>query len=253
MTPFLRASLLVAGLLLALLSSPVRADEKQAKAILDKAIKAIGGEAKLAKATAFTWKAKGTISFGGNDSEFTTQSTAEGLDRYHSVFEGEFGGNKVKGVTVVNGTKGWRKFGDMGGEMDKKALANEKRNLYLQLTPITLVPLKGKGFKIDTAGEEKVGDKPALVLEVTGPDNKKFKLFFDKESSLPVKLVAKVIGFRGEEFTQETTLGGYKDFGGIKKATKIENKRDGETFLKQQITEFKTLDKVPAKTFDEPE
>ena len=46
-----------------------------------------------------------------NDNEFTGQSTAQGLDRYRAEFEGEFNGNSVKGVTVVDGDKGWRKFG----------------------------------------------------------------------------------------------------------------------------------------------
>ena len=55
---------------------------------------------------------------------------------------------------------------------------------------------------------------------------------FDKESGLPVKQVAKVLGFQGQEYTAETTFADYKDFDGIKKATKIEVKRDGETFQK---------------------
>ena len=59
-------------------------------------------------------------------------------------------------------------------------------------------------------------------------------------------------GCRGDEYTQETTYSDYKDFGGIKKATKIAIKRDGEEFVEQEITEFKVLDKVPAGTFDEP-
>src|SRR5207302_437956 len=66
------------------------------------------------------------------------------------------------------------------------------REVYLQLVPVTVLPLRGKGFKVKTAGEEKVGGKAAVVLEVTGPDSKDFKLSFDKESGLPVKMVAKV-------------------------------------------------------------
>jgi hypothetical protein len=235
------------------LGSPGRAAEKDVQAVLDKAIEALGGAKKLGAVKAFTWKAKGTINFGGNESAFTSAATAQGLDHYRSEFEGEFGGNKVKGVTVLKGDKGWRKFGDMGGAMDKAAVANEKRSLYLQLTPVTIVPLKGKGFKVEAAGTEKVGDKPAAVLKVTGPDGKDFKLYFDQKSGLPVKLVAKVIGFMGEEFTQETTFANYKDFKGIKKATKIESKRDGEKFLEQEITDFKPVEKVDPKTFTEPE
>ena len=138
-------------------------------------------------------------------------------------------------------------------ELDKDGVANEKRTLYLQVVPATLLPLKGKGFKVEAAKEEKVGGKPAAALKVTGPEGKDFKLYLDKESCLPVKLVVKVRGFMGEDFTQETTFGGYKDFGGFKKATKVESKRDGEKFLTQEVTEFKALDKVDPKTFAPPE
>ena len=231
----------------------VGVDEAQSNAVLDKAIKALGGEAKLTKAVAFSRKAKGTISFGGNDSKFTSESIIQGLDRYQSTFEGEFEGNKVQGVTILNGEKGWRKFGDFKSEMDKDSTANEKRNVYLQVVPCTILPLKGKEFKVESAGELKVGDKPAAVLKVTGRDGKEFTLAFDKDSGVPVRLVAKVLGFQGEEFTQETTFGDYKDIGGIKLATKIESKRDGESFLKQEITEFTVLEKVDPKSFAEPE
>jgi hypothetical protein len=68
-----------------------------------------------------------------------------------------------------------------------------------------------------------------------------------------VKLVARVVGFQGQEYTQETTFADYKDFGGMKKATKLVSKRDGEKFRDEQITEFQILDKVDPKTFSEPE
>src|SRR5579859_6727828 len=108
-------------------------DEKDVQAVLDKAIKALGGAEKLGAVKAATWKTKGTISFGDSDNKFTSTVTVQGLDHSRSEFEGEFGGNKVMGATVLSGEKGWRKFGDMGGEMDKDAIANEKRTLYLQL------------------------------------------------------------------------------------------------------------------------
>jgi hypothetical protein len=241
-------------LVLALAFPPVlAAAEGDAAAVIDKGIAALGGKDKLAGAKILAWKAKGKINFGDNESEFTSQTTAQGLDRSRGEFEGDFGGNKFQGVTVIAGDKGWRKFGDMNMELDADSLASEKRNLYLQLIPATLVPLAGKDFKVESAGEEKVGDAAALVVKVTPPDGKDFQIFFDKESGLPLKVAAKVRGFTGEEFTQETTLGGYKDFDGIQKATKIENKRDGQTFVKLEITEFKVLDKVDDKTFAQPE
>ena len=166
----------------------------------------------------------------------------------------EFNGEPRKFVIVLSGDKGWRKFGEEPMEMDEDALANEKRRAYLEVIPMTLVALKGKDFKLEAAAEEKVDDKPAAGIKVTGPDGKDFTLYFDKESGLPVKMVAMVVGFgNGEDFTQETTFKDYKDFDGIKKATKVESKRDGEDFIKSEITEFKVLDKVDPKTFSEPE
>jgi hypothetical protein len=229
-----------------------RADDKDVQAVLDKAIKAMGGAEKLGAVKAATWKTKGTITFGGADNPFESTTTAQGLDHVRTVIDGEFGGSKIEVVNVLAGDKGWRKFGDMGSELNKDDLANEKRALYLQIVPVTIVPLKGKGFKVEAAGAEKVGGKPAAVLKVTGPDGKDFKLFFDEASGLPVKQVAKVAGFTGEDVLQETTYDGYKDFNGIKKATKTASTRDGEKFLDLEVTEFKPLDKVDAKTFAEP-
>jgi hypothetical protein len=228
------------------------ADDKDVKAVLDKAIRAIGGEENLSKVKAAHWKAKGKITFNGEDNEFTSTATMQGLDHYRSEFEGEFGGNKIKGATVLAKNKGWRQFGGETSELDENGLANEKRSVYLQVLPMMLLPLKGKNFKVESAGQKPVGGKPALGLKVTPPGGKDFMLFFDKESGLPVQVVAKVVGFMGDEFTQETTLSDYKEFAGIKKATKSVSKRDGEKFIETQITEFKLLDKVDPKTFEEP-
>jgi hypothetical protein len=237
-----------AAIATAFLIVPARADDKDAKSILDKAISALGGEEKLGKVTAFSWKAKGTIRFNDNENDFDTQVTIKGLEHYRR----ETNSDQFSGIVVLDGDKGWRRFGDNSGELEGDALANEKRMVYLNVIPITLVALKGTGFKYEAAAEEKVGDKPAAVLKVTGPDGKDFTLYFDKESGLPVKQVAKVLNFRGDEYTAETTYADYKDFSGIKKATKIEVKRDGDPFQTWEITEFKVLDKVDADTFTEP-
>ena len=240
------------GAVLAMVFSvlPARADDKDATAIVDKAIGALGGAEKLGKVSAFAWKSKGTINFGGNENEFNGKVTIKGLDQYRR----ESVNDQFSAVVVLDGAKGWRKFGDNSSELEGERLANEKRVVYLNVIPITLVALKGTGFKYEAAGEEKIGDKAAVVLKVTGPDSKDFKLSFDKESGLPVKLVASnILGFQGsEEYTLEMTFANYKDFGGIKKATKVEMKRDGEAFQNWEVTEFKVLDKVDADTFTEP-
>ena len=243
-------SILAVALAFGLIASAklVRADDSTA--VIDKAIKALGGEEALGKAKAATWKTKGTITFMGNDNEVTSTFTAQGLDHFRQEFEGEFGGNKIKGVTVLDGDKGSRKFGDNGGDLDKEAIAQTKRTLYLNVVPITIVPLKDKAFKVESIPDAMVDGKAAAGIKVTGPDMKDFKLYFDKETGLPVKQEAKVAGFMGGEFTQVTTYSEYKDMGGIKKAIKVKATRDGEKFMEQTVVEFKVLDKVDPKVFE---
>jgi hypothetical protein len=125
--------------------------------------------------------------------------------------------------------------------------------MYLQLIPVTLVPLKQKEFKVEVTATEKVAGHEAPTLKVTGPDKKDFTISFDHETGLPVKLVAKVIDFMGAEFTQVTTYEAYKDLGGIKKATKVDSKRDGERFVDYEISDFQVLDKVEPAQFKEPD
>jgi hypothetical protein len=245
---------LVAALVLILVASHGTLTRAQdAKSVLDKAMKAMGGEKKLAEIKAVNWKGKGTLTFNGEDNPFTSETTLSGLDHLRSSFEANIMGNEIKATTVVAGDEGWRVFADMKMELDKEGLLNEKRQMYLQLIPATLVPLRQKEFKVELVGMEKVADKPANVLKVTGPDKKDFTIYFDAGTGLPVRQVANVIGFMGEEFTQDTTYDGYKDFDGIKKATKIDSKRDGEKFVSYEITDFQVLKNVDASTFKEPD
>ncbi len=247
-----RFGAILAAALLSVPGTQARAIEKEAAAVLDKAIVALGGEEKLARAGTATWKGKGTITFNDNENPIEIRTTVQGIDRHRAEFEGDFNGNTVKGVTVLAGDKGWRRLGDETQDLDGEALAIERRRAYLQAVPATILPLKAEGFKVEAAADDKVGERPAAVLKVTGPDGKDFKLWFDKESGLPVKLTATVKGFQGEDYAQETTFGDYKDFGGIKRAAKAESKRDGNPFVKLEITEFKAVDKPDAGSFVEP-
>jgi hypothetical protein len=242
MTPFFRA--LTAGFLFASAWCPARAGEDDAKAILDKARTALGGAENLAKIEAISWTSKLTFKLNGNESTVDSAVTIKGLDHVRR----EFGTNLV----ILAGEKGWRKRGGDIAELTAESVPIEKRNIYLQVIPITLAALDGKDFKYEAAGEEKVGDRPAAILKITAPDGKDFRLSFDKETGLPVKEVANLVTPQGNVLTAETTFADYKDFGGIKKATRVEttSNRGGSQVV--ELSEFKVLDKVAADTFAEP-
>ena len=247
----------IMGLFLAALvlvvAGPTRAEEGDSKAVIAKAIKAMGGEEKLTKALkGHTVKEKGILSIMGGDNPISIEVTVAGLDKYRSKFKGEFGGMEIEGVTVLSGDKGTRSFAGNDMEMDKDGVASEKRNIYLAAIASLVVPLNEKGFKSEAAGEEKIDGKAAVALKVTGPDGKESKMFFDKETGLPVRQVAKVNNFMGQEVTQETTYSNHKDMDGVKHAGKLVIKHDGEKLMELEITEFKIVDKLDTKIFDKP-
>ncbi|MBX9628357.1 MAG: hypothetical protein K2X82_31450 [Gemmataceae bacterium] len=245
--------LIAAAAVLTAALAPARADDAKADpaAVIDKAAKALGIADK--SPAAHQTKSKLTISVMGMDIEAETTTTAKDVDHARSEFAGDFGGNKIEGVTVLAGDKGWRSLNGDVMDLDGDALANEKRNLYLSAIALNPPVLKGKGFKVAAAADDKADGKPAAVLTGTGPDGKEFKVFFDKATGLPLQLVApKVAGFGGDEAEQVWTFADYKDFGGVKRPAKTTVTRGGEKFITQTVTEFKVLDKVDAKTFEKP-
>ena len=246
-------AMLVSGAAVLLLGSSGRADGgKSAEAIVDKAIQALGGESKLKEIKAYSTKSSGKLHINGTESPFTTQETIDGLKRSRQVFEAEFGGEKMKIISVVDGDKGWGKLGDQGQELDKDKLANTKRGTYLVGVSSNPLLLKEKGFKYEAAPDEKFEGKEAACIKGTGPDGKDFKILFDKQTGLPILVSGTIANFTGEEVTQEVIYKDYKDFGGFKSPSKIAIKHNGEKVVDAEVVEFKRLDKVDPKTFASP-
>jgi hypothetical protein len=249
----LRAFLaLIALLVISAPGAPARGADQGASAIVDRAIEALGGQAKLSQIRAIVWKARGKTFDDGSTSAFTNETTVQDLAHFRMEWEDEVDGNLVRGVTVIDGDKGWRKYAGEIRDLDANRLANHKRNIYLLVVPVLLVPLKSGAFLLERAGEEDVDGKPAAGVKVVGPDGKEFFLYCDKETGLPVKLAARIGGGPGQEFLQESIFRDYRDFDGIKKATRHERRRDGAKILEQEIFDFRVLDQVAPGTFGEP-
>ena len=228
------------------------AEETSARSVVEKAVQALGGEEKLARAKAFHFQAQGKIVLNGNEYDGTFEATIDGLERRRMEFDGDAGGMSFKVVSIVNKNRAWRHYFDMALPLNAHLVANERRLLYIQQCQTTLAPLKGTDFKMELAGEEKLNDRAATILKITGPDGKDFKLWFDKESGLPVKMEARVLGLQEQEVLQETFLSDYQTADGIRYAGKIEIKREGQPYATQRITSFNIVEKPNGALFDEP-
>jgi hypothetical protein len=244
---------MVLGVVLAV-AGLARADERaDAEALLDKGIKALGGEANLTKFKAATWKGKGKLHLGDETADFSGEWALQAPDQFRVVLEVTGKQGTFKQVRVLNGDKGWIKIdNDETNELPKETLAEEKKNMHAHWVA-TLVPLKDRSLKLAPLPEGKVGDRPVVGVKVTGPDGREFRLFLDKESGLPLKSEWQVKDLRsGKDIPQEVTYADYKDVDGIKRAMKLTVQRDGKPFAEQEISDFKPLEKLDDKPFAKP-
>jgi hypothetical protein len=234
-------------------SVPVQADDAaDARAIVDKGIKAQGGQEKLAKFNAHSIKFKGNFHGMGQAIPMTGEIITQGSDKVKLDAEIEAGGMKFRIVNVFNGDKGWNKVGDMLMELDKDQVAEAKSQAYSGWVS-TLAPLVGKDFKLSTIGEMEVEKKPALGVKVKREGQRDIDLYFDKESGLLVKAEHRVKDEgSGQEVTEENFPIDYKDVEGTKQAMKFLVKRDGKLFIDGEVSEYQLLEKVEDSVFAKP-
>jgi len=251
MKPITRVSIVLA-LLLGFARGAFAADAPDATATIDKAIKAMGGQEKLGAMKAASITVKGKLTINNADSDFTIAMAFQGLDHIRQEFQATIDGNEIKDLRVIAGDKAWHKNADGVEQLEEGQANGLRRTAYLAIVATNPALLKDKAFKIGSAAEEQVGDKPVVSVKIVGPDEKDFTISFDKESGLPVKSVGKVLSYTGNEVTQETTYDDYKETNGIKKAMHATMSHDGEKLLDDHVTEFKILNPVPEDAFAEP-
>jgi hypothetical protein len=227
------------------------ADEPaDARAVIDRAVEAAGGSAKLAGLKAYTQKAKGTFHGPGGPVAFTGTWTVNWPDQVRAELDSESGGMKFHVVQVIAGDKGWLRVNDTLIELDRDAAVAEREQVYAAWVA-TLLPLKDKDFVLVPLEESKVGERPAAGVKVTHKDQRDVSLFFDKEKGWLLRAEFRVKSHQGD-FGQEVLYDDYRDTDGLKRPWKTTVRRDGKVFVETEVMEFKPLDKADPKLFEKP-
>jgi outer membrane lipoprotein-sorting protein len=250
MSRFLGA-LVATGLTLVVAGAVRAEDAEQAGVIIDKAIKAEGGEEALGKYKAATWKMKGTFHGMGVPIAFTGERSVQWPDKMRSAVEANFNDTKFNITTVFNKDKGWMKTNDMSQELEGDQAGEQKDELYASYVA-QVAPLKDKSYTLTSLGESKVDNKPAVGVKVASKGHKDISLYFDKDSGLLVKMERQAKTQTGEEVKQETLFSDYKEVQGVKHPMKVVIKRDGNAYLDTDISDLKLVDQLDDKLFKEP-
>jgi hypothetical protein len=231
-----------------------RADEQaEGLALLTRAIKAAGGEEKLAKLQTITWRGKGTSEVNGQQGFTISDAAAQALDKHRLEMEFSLGGIGKRGRYIVNGDKVWVQENDFAAEFPKKGAPIIIGVLRALRLAQLLTPLTDKAYKLSPLGEVKVGDRPAVGIRVTHPEQRELDLFFDKETGLLSKCGMRVpYRLDGQESDLEFWFGDAKEFDGIKHFTTMTVHHDKKKVFVLEVSEVKPQEQLDESLFAKP-
>jgi RNA polymerase sigma factor (sigma-70 family) len=218
--------------------------------LIDKVLKAHGGEDALRRLTAFTLKVKETDA-SGRVSAIT--HFVHRPDGYRVEISRQ--GENAKEIHILgqDGMKHWRKGAD--GKVEELHLfgLEPSREYWLDflqfIGPRAVLRLKQPGYQLKRLDEIDVNFRPALGIQLTAAPGKAFvgperKLYFDKETGLLVKELQDHV---------ELLYGAHKSINGITSAQKWSERRgkDQEP-ITNSIEEFKLVDTHDPALFKGP-
>jgi hypothetical protein len=223
-----------------------------AKAVLDKAIEAHGGAAKLAAVKGESWKAKGKMLLAEPALVYTADYLFAAPDKLRFDMRAEAGGQKITLTAATDGKLAWEQSGPLLRDMAKDKQAEFHHNVYT-MTVCQLVPLRDPAYKLTPLGESQLDGRKLIGLKVSHPGRRDLSLYFDAATGLLAKTTTRVVDeFQNKEVTQDAFLTGYRDRDGRQVFDKLTIKRDGKDFVVEELSDQKVLDAVDAKAFAKP-
>ena len=239
------------GLLIA--GSVVFAQE-QARAIVEKAVQAQGGEAKVAKLRMMRIKVEGTAALvpGQPDLPFTLEDTWQMPDRYKTSFTFQIAGKKLAQTQVIVSDKGWIQMNGQTQDLPKEAVAEMKEQKHAEDLD-RFAFLKERGVELSAIDSIRVEGKPAVGVLVNSKGHRDVKLYFDTASGLLVKREYPLLDpASGKDVVQEVIFSDYQEKDGLKHYKKILVFRDGKKLFDAKVTEIEFFDKLDEKVFAKP-
>jgi hypothetical protein len=235
--------------MLAFVVGPAGASEKEARDIVERAIKAHGGEAGLEKARFCVRSESGVRSQpGGKDIAFASESIRLLPDRVRLQID--VADKKLQTIVVLNGDKGWIRSGGMATEM-ARPLVQEMREEAIVWWQSTLLPLTKGPFTLSTIPGMTIDGEEAVGIKVTGAGYVETRMYFFKRSGLLARIERRASdgGAAGEKVF---LFSNYKSFDGVRLPGKEVQLFNARKIVELTINKYRFLDKLEPGTFDRP-
>jgi hypothetical protein len=176
--------------------------------LIAKNIEAHGGLAKMKAVQSVRMTGKMTMG-QGMEAPMTLELKRPKNMRMEFTFQG------MTGVQAYDGKDGWQVMPFMGSK-DPEPMSTEDLQEAEEQADMDgpLVDYKAKGYKVDLLGKEKIEGSDAWKLKVTMKNGSERVIYLDTDTLLEIKTEGKRT-VRGSEMEFETTLGDYREVGGL--------------------------------------
>jgi hypothetical protein len=225
-----------------------RADEKQAKQILEEVVRAHGGATSLAKLAVSSRTDTGNLYLGGKEVPFVSQVTRSLPDRVRLDMTID---KKINTLIILNSDKAWQREGRSAaaamGETRRLEFREEAFVWYLA----TIAPLAQAEFTLDSLPEMMINGELAVGLLVKRKGYADSKMWFTKRNHLLTR-IERTATEAGIKVEKEYNYSSHKSFSGLTLPTKESITVNGRKFNDYTISDYKLLEKVDDKTFAKP-
>jgi hypothetical protein len=220
-------------------SPSARADGPRPEQIIDKAIRADGGEDRLEGLSGFTSKNQTVYADGPTWSqEFTVQ--LPGRYRAETKVEPE---GKTRSLVVMDGDHGWLQVNGDVTPYPSSFLTSMQKYTIPYLGPRSILRLharqKNPKCRFSTPGECRIDGHPAVGLQMTLEGGPQETWFFDKESGRLLREESHTANFEGDDTVTVTTYEDYQIFDGYPLARRATTQRDGKLAWTRELIDFK--------------
>lgn len=220
------------------------ADHHEARDVLQRAIKAAGGEGRIRSLKRpMMWMETGTFYGNGDGVPFVAQYAAKWPNWYRQEIEGAF-------VITVSGVKAW-----VSGAAGMQNLAGAQLEEMLKQTRLPwaerLFPLTDEAYELSKIDGIEVNGRPTVGIKASHADGRDIKFFFDKQTYFIAKTETMVISPQHgpEPVLREAFYTGRTSYG----PTKFRLIYDKQLFIEGETVDYKVGATLNPEHFEAPE
>jgi hypothetical protein len=228
------------AVVLGALGGSARAVEPTPEQVIDKAIRAHGGEERLKALSGFILKDRTVYEKGP---VYNFEVTVDLPLRYRS--EMKVGAEGKPRVIVIDGEQGWLKISDDVTPYPSTFLDSMRKYTIPYAGPRSILRLRARQRNpqchISTVGECTIDGHQAVGLQMKLDGGSQQTWYLDKESGLLLRTESRTANFEGEDTVSVTTYEDYQTFDGFPIARKETIQRDGKLASTTELIDFKVV------------